>query len=394
MAATAPKLIDPDWLAAEFPLADDLIYLNHAGVAPWPARTAAAVRQFAEENARYGGQRYKEWLRTEQHLREQLQRLINAPSPDDIGLVKNTSEALSMVAGGIDWRFGDNVVSSNEEFPSNRIPWEAQRIHGVEFREVDLRSGESPETALIAACDARTRVLTISSVQYGSGLKLELETLGKFCREKGILFCVDAIQSLGAHRIDVQAIQADFIMADAHKWLLGPEGIALFYSNPESRYQLKLHEYGWHMVQNAGDYDTKEWRPAASARRFECGSPNMLGIYGFSASLSLFEEIGMDTVEQQILEKSGYLIEQLQQIGGVELVTPLDPARRAGIVTFRIKNQDPAKLHQQLMQNNIICAARFGGIRFSPHFYTSTKKIHHSLQTLTTTLKLKKHSQS
>lgn len=372
----------PEQLAAEFPLEPDLVYLNHAAVAPWPRRTAAAVQAFAEENCTRGASGYRQWTTTEADLRAQLRDLLNAPSADDIALVKNTSEALSMVAGGLDWQFGDNVVSSNEEFPSNRIAWEAQKRYGVEFREVDLHRDDDPEAALMDACDTRTRVLTISSVQYGSGLKLDLARLGRFCRKQDILFCVDAIQSLGAVTLDVQAIQADFVMADAHKWLLGPEGIAVFYCGAEKRYELKLHEFGWHMVQEMGDYSRREWRPAASARRFECGSPNMLGIYAFSASLSLLQEIGMQTVEEQLLEIGAYTMQALQAVENLQLITPRDDTRRAGIVTFHIDGHDHAALHQALMKAQVICAPRGGGIRFSPHFYTPHGKIDQAVATL------------
>lgn len=374
----------PAQLAAEFPLDPDLVYLNHAAVAPWPARTAETVKAFAEENSSRGAAGYKNWMITEGQLREQLRALLNAPSVDDIALVKNTSEALSMVASGLDWRFGDNVVSSNEEFPSNRIAWEAQKRFGVAFREVDLHSAADPEQALMDACDSRSRVLTISSVQYGSGLKLDLARLGRFCRERDILFCVDAIQSLGAQILDVQAINADFVMADAHKWLLGPEGIAVFFCAAERRYQLKLHEFGWHMVQQMGDYDQREWRPAASARRFECGSPNMLGIYAFSASLSLLEEIGMEQVQQQVLDNAAYTMSTLESVNNLELITPRVDQRRAGIVTFRINGQNPVSLHQQLMEQQVICAPRGGGIRFSPHFYTPREKIDRAVTLLKT----------
>lgn len=365
----------PEQLAAEFPLDPELIYLNHAAVAPWPRRTSDAVAQFAQQNCVRGAADYPRWLDTEQQLREQLKALLNAPSTDDIALVKNTSEALSMVAGGLDWRFGDNVVSSNEEFPSNRIPWEAQKCHGVEYREVDLQASDDPEQALMNACDERTRVLTISSVQYGSGLKLRLERLGEYCRQKDILFCVDAIQSLGSQTVDVQAIGADFVMADAHKWLLGPEGIAVFYCAAACRDELKLQEFGWHMVQDMGDYNRREWQPAASARRFECGSPNMLGIFAFNASLSLLQEIGMAEVEQRVLDNARYCMQVLDSITGLELITPVDDDRHAGIVTFRIKGHDSTALHRQLMERQVICAPRGGGIRFSPHFYTPRDKL-------------------
>ena len=367
-------------IAREFPQEEGLVYMNHAAVAPWPKRTVDAVREFAEENVRLGAVNYRQWAEKESVLREQIRKLINAASVDEIALVKNTSEALSMVASGLGWKIGDNVVSTDQEFPSNRIPWEAQP--GVEIRQVPINLLDEPEAALINSCDDRTRVMSVSSVQFGTGLKLDLEPLGKFCRSANILFCIDAIQSIGAHKLDVEAIQADFVMADAHKWMLGPEGIALFFSTAKAREQLCLHEFGWHMVENQGDYDTQEWQIAASARRFECGSPNMLGIHALSASLSLFEDIGMETIEDRLRGHVDILMENLSQDNRFELLTPLSQTRRAGIVTFRLQNHDMERLHRELLARNIICAHRCGGIRLSPHFYMDQEKIYNILEIL------------
>lgn len=366
----------------EFPLQKDLIYLNHAAVAPWPRRTSDAVQQFAIENCTYGASHYPDWVKKESGLREQIKCLINAPSSDDIALLKNTSEALSVVASGLDWHPGDNIVTSNQEFPSNSIPWQAQGDKGVEFRAVDIQGKSDPEKALMDACDKNTRLLTISSVQYGSGLRMDLVRLGEFTRKRGILFCVDAIQTIGAQPFDVQAIHADFAMADAHKWMLGPEGIALFYCNAKMRDCLILHEYGWHMVRDVGDYDKKNWEIAPSSRRFECGSSNMLGIHALSASLSLFEEIGMVTIEKYISDNVTALMNELEQHPRIELVTPRAANRYAGIVTFKIDKKDPADIHRALLSKNVVCAQRFGGIRFSPHFYTGRDKIMDSLEIL------------
>ncbi len=371
--------IDDASIKREFPLDNDIAYLNHAAVAPWPKRTSEAVKLFADENIRTGAQFYETWLYRESELRLQLQRLINAPSVGDIALLKNTSEAISVVACGLRWQGGENIVSTDEEFPSNRIPWQAQCKSGVEFREINILHSDDPEFALINACDEKTRVLTVSSVQYGSGIRLDLQRLGEFCSTNNILFCVDAIQSIGAHQIDVQAIQADFVMADGHKWMLGPEGIALFYCNPEIRDQLELRQYGWRMIQDAGNYDMKEWRPAADAKRFECGSPNMLGIHALSASLSLFEEIGMEKIERSILMNTAYLLEKLSNFPGIEILTPGDERRHAGIVTFKIAGQDPRELHTNLLNEKVICARRCEGIRFSPHFYTGRNFIDKAL---------------
>ena len=355
---------------AEFPLDPGLIYLNHAAVSPWPRRTADAVQRFADENMRQGARDYPRWTETEAHLREQCRSLLNASSADDIALLKNTSEALSVVAHGLAWKAGDNVVISDQEFPSNRIVWESLRDQGVEVRRADLTRGTSPEQALAACIDARTRLLSVSSVQYASGLRLDLEWLGARCREQGVLFCVDAIQSLGVLPLDVQACGADFVMADGHKWLLGPEGCAIFYAGPQARQTLRLRQYGWHMVENPLDFSSADWRVASSARRFECGSPNMLGIHALSASLSLLADVGADEVAARALANTAYLIDALSRLPGVEILTPRPPHRHAGIVTFRHARSDPAGLHRALTTRNVICAQRGGGVRFSPHFYT------------------------
>ncbi len=369
--------------AREFALRPGLVYLNHAAVAPWPERTRRAVESFARENVAEGALHYPRWLKVEERLREGLARLINAPSSGDIALLKNTSEGLSVVAWGLDWRQGDNIVSSDEEFPSNRIVWESLRPRGVELRQVPLRRHtDGPEEALMAAVDENTRLLAVSSVQYASGLRLDLHKLGTYCRRRGILFCVDAIQSVGALVTDVQRDGIDFLMADGHKWMLGPEGIALFYCRAEWRDRLQLHQYGWHMVEDAGAYDRREWQIAKTARRFECGSPNMLGIHALEASLSLLLEIGMDTVEKRVLENARLLLDTIGGLASYELLTDGTAGRHAGIVTFRHRSLSGESLFRYLSREGVVCALRGGGIRFSPHFYTSKPLLEHAVSLL------------
>ena len=362
----------------EFPQTPGLRYLNHAAVAPWPRRAAEAVTAFAQENLLSGARGYPDWLGVERRLRERLQRLLNAPSSADIALVKNTSEALSFVAFGLDWRAGDQVLISDEEFPSNRIVWEALSRFGVEVRQISLTASD-PEGALLAACGPRTRLLSVSAVQYASGLRLDLARLGQGCRQRGVLFCIDAIQQLGALPFDVQAYACDFAMADGHKWLLGPEGLGVFYCRGELRGQLKLHEYGWHMLEHAGDYQRQDWQPAHSGKRFECGSPNMLGAMALEASLSLLEEVGMAQVAQGLNERIQALQDGLQRLPGCQLHSPLEPARRAGILTFSLAGWDNQLLHKRLLDQQVICAQRGAGIRFSPHFYTPEGVIEETL---------------
>lgn len=364
-----------------FNLDDDLIYVNHAAVAPWPIRTAEAVTQFAGENARVGSSHYLRWLETESLLRTRLQRLINAESSDEIALLKSTSEALSVIAYGIDWQPGDSIVTAAEEFPSNRLVWESLKPLGVDIRLVDYTAGQSAEEALLAAVDDSTRLLSISAVQYASGRRMDLQKIGDHCHQRQVLFCVDAIQAIGALQFDVQQIHADFVAADGHKWMLGPEGLALFYCRRALLDRLKLNQFGWHMVENNTDYDAMDqWRPAQSARRFECGSPNMLGTHALEASLSVIEEVGMEAIEQRILDNTDFLMTELAKLHDVEVLSPGDQSARSGIVTFHKHNSDQSALFQYLKDQQVVCALRGGGIRISPHFYTPREKLDRLLQ--------------
>ena len=373
-------MIDNHRWQAEFPQANGLCYLNHAAVAPWPKRAADAVSAFASENLQQGAQDYPRWSRTERTLRDQLRTLLNAPHSDDIALVKNTSEALSFVAQGVDWQAGDQVIISNQEFPSNRLPWEALAERGVEVVAVEL--GVEPEQALIDAMGPSTRLLSISSVQYGTGLRLDLPRLGNACRERGVLFCVDAIQTLGAQPFDVQQIDCDFAMADGHKWLLAPEGLGVFFCHARVRDQLQLTQHGWHMVDAIGDYDRADWRPARSARRFEAGSPNTLAQQAMSASLSLLLEADMNWVAAQLDARICLLAERLQALPGVKVLSDLRAGRRSGIITFAVGGQDHKALHKALMDRGVVCALRGGGIRWSPHFYTPQSTLESALAQL------------
>jgi selenocysteine lyase/cysteine desulfurase len=368
----------------EFPLDPNLIYLNHAAVSPWPKRTVDAVKDFAEENALLGSKNYLNWMNKESKLRRQLQQLLNAPSSDDIALVKNTSEALSFVAYGLNWQAGDNIVSSNLEFPSNRIPWQSLINQGVEFREADFSHTDSPEQALFDLVDDHTRLITISSIQFATGLAVDLNRIGAFCKQHDILFCVDAIQSLGAVQFDVQACQADFVMADGHKWMLGPEGLGVFYTTPESRDKLRLTQYGWRMIENIHKYQNKPWKMHQSARRFECGSPNMLGIHALSASLSLILETGMTAIERLVMANTQYLIDSISESPHLVLLSKPRQQFKSGIVLFQHASIDDRLVFKHLSDSGVICAQRGAGIRFSPHFYNTQAELDQAIKTAKT----------
>ena len=364
----------------EFSLTEDINYLNHAAVSPWPVRSKNAVEQFARENCLSGSTHYPDWVKKETGLRKKLAILINASDYNDIALVKNTSEGLSMVAFGYPWHAGDNVVIPAHEFPSNRIVWEALKSKGVEVRQIDIYPETNPEEKLLEATDKHTRIISVSSVHYAHGLRLDLSRIGDYCKNHDIMFCVDAIQSIGAVEMDVAMANADFVIADGHKWMLGPEGLALFYSRPEARDKLHLNEFGWHMLEKPHDFDQTDWQIAHSARRFECGSPNMLCTFALYESINLILEVGVSQIESRVLDNSKLMHDYLRTSKNLTCVSAEEKHRFAGIVSFKHSSIPSQTLYDNLMAKNIMCANRADAIRFSPHFYTEQKAIEEALK--------------
>jgi len=353
----------------QFPLERDMLYFNHAAVSPWPVCTAEAIKDFTKQNLLSGSKNYLQWLELEKQLRELMNWLINGDSPDDIALLKNTSEGLSVIAYGLDFKSEDNIVIPKDEFPSNRIVWESLSPRGIETRQIDIVNTSDPEQALIDSMDAKTRLLSVSAVQYSSGLRLDLEKLGRYCRENNVLFAVDAIQQLGALAFDQKKIQADFIVADGHKWMMGPEGLALFYCRPEIRAKLNLNQYGWHMVDNPSDFNQSQWRIVDTAQRFECGSPNMLACHALHASLNLIKKTGIENIESSILSNTKKIRRYVNNSKHYSLNSHADETRLSGITNFKHNSLSNAYLHETLTSQGVQCAQRGDGVRLAPHFY-------------------------
>lgn len=379
------------FIAEQFPVNDQCMYLNHAAVAPWPKCTRDAVQKFALENCQTGAQGYLTWLKKEQDLRSKLAQLVGSKNEDCVALVKNTSEALSIVAYGLDWHVGDIILISDDEFPSNRIVWESlAHKFGVTVKQVHI-SAANPEAEILAAINAsdpklKPKLISISAVQYASGIKLDLAKLGEACKENNVLFCVDAIQAVGAMEFKCDEWHVDFAMADGHKWMLGPEGLGFLFVKQDHIKNLNLYQYGWHMIEGAGDFSIKDWQPAHTARRFECGSPNMLAGYALEASTDLLLQVGLDKIAEAIENNHAYLLHQLEKLGA-EILSPLDSNVRAGILTFKFSGINSAELYQRLMKNNVVCANRGGGVRFSPHFHTTKDCMDRAIDVLVSLIK-------
>ncbi len=365
-----------------FPVSDEVVYLNHAGVAPISSRAADALHRYSAEATRWGAVHYDAFYDREiERVRGRAAALIGATS-DEIAFVKNTTEGLGIVANGIDWKRGDEILTCDLEYPSNVYPWWELRDRGVETVMLAGRDGRLPiEMVETALRSPRARMLAISSVEFGSGAHNDLRTLGEMCRERGVLFCVDAIQSLGCLPIDVESMAIDFLSADGHKWLLSVEGCGIFYCRSSALEMVRPRIVGWRSVTNNEDFDTYHTELQPSAGRFEEGTPNTPGIFALGAAIDLLLELGIPAISKRVLALTDHLVDGLQA-SGADLRSPRGPIESSGIVSFTMPGCDPADTLQRLEVAGISAAVRRGGVRVSPHFYNTEAEIDRLLRAL------------
>ena len=372
--------LSQDW-CSEFPVTETYIYMNHAGVAPLSRRVQAAMTDFLTDATVNGAVNAEQWAEAAERCRAAAAQLLNAATTE-IAFMKNTTQGILIAANGIDWREGDNVVTTAVEFPANIYPWWClKERYGVETRMVPERDGCIHIEDITAAIDARTRALTISHVEFASGFRNDIQALGRLCRDHRIWFIVDAIQSLGAIEVDVKACHVDILAADGHKWLLAPEGAAIFYCADEKREQLINTNVGWASVVNPRDFLDYDLTQKPDATRFEEGSYNTVGLYGLHAALDLLLDIGIQTIEGRVLELTKRLIGGLEA-KGYRVITPTADAERAGIVIFESEQHTPSEIYEKFFVENIITAERGSGVRVSPHFYNTGSEVERLLDVL------------
>lgn len=362
-------------VSGQFPSLHTMRYANHAAISPWPKVSRDAVCAFAEENCQAGPRHAVQWLQRENELRCLIARMLNASSGDDIALLKNTTEGICIITGGVDWQSGDNVVTTEEEFVTNRLAWDRLQEQGVEIRRIAITREAEPENALLNALDARSRVLNVSAVQWDSGFRLDLQKLGAGRDPVRTLFFVDAIQQFGTLPIDVEACRIDALAAGAHKWQMGPEGMALFYCSERLRGQLQLRQHGWRMLDQPYRFDRTDRLPSVTARRFETGSPNTMGQAALLASLKLLDQAGADQVAALILDNTRCLISGVADMPGVMLLSDPSPARRSAIVSLGFSDANARVISRRLERRGVVTAARGAGLRLSPHFYQNGQPI-------------------
>jgi selenocysteine lyase/cysteine desulfurase len=360
----------------QFPVREHLIYLNHAGVTPLCRVAADAMKHLADDALGFGSFHYDDWLAAYDGLREAAAKLVGGAARD-IAMVKNTSEGLSTIALGFDWRAGDKIVAFEEEFPANYYPWKRLEKKGVEVAWLSVF--DSLEKIDAAARGAR--MLTISFVQYVSGYRSDLEALGEICRRRGCFFVVDAIQGLGAFPLDVHKAGIHALSSDGHKWLLGPEGCGILYIHPELRERVEPVEFGYTNVVRYTDYATRDMTLRPDAGRYECGTLNTIGCYGLRAAIEFLLQVGVERIAPEVQSLGDRIAEGVVE-KGYEVLGRRTPATGAGIVSFRKMGVDSAELVRKLTTRGIATANRGGWVRTSPHFYVSPEEIERVMEAL------------
>jgi cysteine desulfurase/selenocysteine lyase len=373
--------------ADAFPVLRHWHFFNHAGVSPLPKVVADAMRKFCAEGEA-GAYLTTTWYQDIEKLRHSAAELMNADR-DEIAFVKNTSEGISIVANGIDWQWGDRIITTEVEYPANVYPWmEVVRNRGAKLimvpEETDAQGRRSVpvEKILKEAEDPRTKLVALSHVEFASGQRHNLQRIGEFCHENKKMFCVDAIQTLGVLPVDVRTMHIDFLSADGHKWLLGPEGAGVFFCRRELIERTRPLMVGWMNVINALDYGNYNYTLRADAGRFECGSHNVCGLMGLKASLEMLKSLGVEAIGNRLKSLTDRLITGLEA-KGYQIISPRGLGAWSGIVSFK----SPAHKHEEIVRtlrkdHRVEIALREGRLRASPHFYNSEQQIDHMLEAL------------
>jgi cysteine desulfurase/selenocysteine lyase len=371
----------------QFPVLKHWNFLNHAGVAPMPHFVAEAVRKTTDACEK-GAYLDSDWFGQLDQVHDNVAKLINA-DVDEIALVKNTSEAVSIVAQGLDWQSGDRVVTANVEYPANVYPWmEAARNHNIELVMVPEETDEAGRRQvrlenLVAALDQpRVKMLTLSHVEFASGQRHDIAQLGAICRARGIYFNVDGIQSLGALPVDVKAMNIDFLGACGHKWMCGPPGAGMFYIRKELQYRVRPIIIGASSVINELDYGNYDYTFKPNARRYESGTPNLSGMFGFGAALQLLTSVGIDAIAERLKALTDRLVNGLE-LRGYQIVSPRADHSWSGMVCFTSSKHPHEELMKMLRrEHRIEIAVREKRLRCSPHFYNTESQIDQLLEAM------------
>jgi len=376
--------IDWEEFRIQMPVTDKWAYFDHAAVAPLSGPARKAIENWSTEAALEGDSIWPKWKTRIEEVRRQAASLINA-SASELAFVPSTTAGINLVVEGFPWKEGDNVVTLANEFPANLYPWMNLAARGIETRLVDVVDGVPDLSKLSHACDSRTRIITVSWVSYCSGWRLDLDAVAEIAHRVGARFFLDAIQGLGVFPLDVKATRIDYLAADGHKWMLGPEGAGLFFSREEHLEQLRPVGIGWNSVVDRYNFSNIRLDIRPEAARYEGGSSNMVGIHGLGASLDLLNAYGVgpanSPVADRILELTDFASEVLLA-AGAKLISPRVDGHKSGIVVFAMPGQEPDSIRARCQSSGVAVSCRGGGVRISLHAYNNESEIERMVELL------------
>jgi len=344
------------------------IWLNHAAISPISRRVSHVITEYLNDRSFGDIDVYPKVIAVYDRTKQHLAKLINT-SPERIAFTLNTSDGLNILAQGLHWKSGDRILLNNSEFPANVVPFLNLKKFGVEIDFINNPTGEITADDIERALTPRTSLLSISFVQFLSGFKADLISIGKICKQHNVIFCVDSIQGLGAVPLDVQAAQIDFLSNGGNKWLMGLMGLGFVYVSAELQERIEQRYMGWTSNKHFfGDFFRYRIDLDETARRYENGTQNYLAIAALGESTSILLDIGIANIHRHLLSLTDQII-AFCDANGFELVTPREQTKRAGIVT--IKHPDAKTIFNDLIEQRIFVSLREGMIRIAPHFYNS-----------------------
>lgn len=360
------------------------IYLNHAAISPMSNRVKHAIETFLADRNSGNIDNFQEWMDLTEETRDLISELIGSNGSDRITFMGNTSDSLSTVAEGVEWSEGDQIILNTMEFPSNIQPFRILENQGVEmvYLKPDDEGKITPD-AIENAITPKTKMVSISFVQYLNGFRADLQSIGKICKTHDIYFVVDGIQGLGAFEIDVEASHIDALGTGCHKWLMSPMGIGFLYLSEKLAENIKPAKTGWLSVEVPWELSNFDQPWKSVSKHLETGTYNTIGIVGLNASLKHLLGLGIKEIENEILELSKYLLSNLSNQKGVRILTPKKTEHHAGIVTFELDSDQSAdEIVEDLKSKQITISARNGCIRISPHHYNTEEELQRVLDAI------------
>lgn len=382
--STVPQVTDTT-LSQQFrrqmPVSRKCIYLDHAAVGPLTGPAADAINRYVQQCVDTGDRHWAQWYSQVEQTRAAGAQLIGA-TPEEVALVHSTSEGITLVAEGLDWKAGDNVVIPAAEFPANVYPWLHLKDRGVEVRRVEMADDHFDYQRLDDACDSRTRVVSASWVGFANGYRMDPGQVSEIARRHGAYFLLDAIQGLGVFPLDVQQSGVDFLSADGHKWMLGPEGAGLAYIRHELLDRLRPTIVGWNSVVDRYDFQKIDMNLRPMAARYEAGSQNMVGQIGLGASLQMFLDLGIQNGQlgQYVVGRTLAVKQQLQELGAEVFEIPAE--NQTGILLFNLPRIAPETVRERLLEHDVICSCRGGRVRLAIHGYNQSSDFDRLLEIL------------